>query len=75
MFMGTPVQAVATMQSTVSPSGHESSVTDQRTLGGLLTFVALVIAMLLAVSHPGIAAAAALGAVGAHLAHHVARAN
>ncbi|GAB3691928.1 hypothetical protein GCM10028857_29900 [Salinarchaeum chitinilyticum] len=58
------------MQSTVSPHGYESSVTDRRTLGGLLTFVALVVAILLAVSHPGVAAAAALGAVGAHLAHH-----
>ncbi|WP_248518099.1 hypothetical protein [Salinarchaeum laminariae] len=58
------------MQLTVSPTGYESSVTDRRTLGGMLTFVVLVAAILLAVSHPTVAAAAAVGAVGAHLAHH-----
>lgn len=56
------------MEQTIPTTGYESSVTDHRSLGGTIVFVALLATVLLAAAHPGLAAAAVLGALGAHIA-------
>jgi len=65
--MGIGVRLLTTMEQTIPTSGYESSVTDHRSIGGTVVFVAVLAALLFAAAYPALAAAAALGAISAHV--------
>ncbi|AGN01059.1 hypothetical protein L593_05550 [Salinarchaeum sp. Harcht-Bsk1] len=55
------------MEQTIPTSGYKSSVTDHRSIGGTIVFVAVLAALLLAAAYPALATATALGAISAHV--------
>jgi hypothetical protein len=56
------------MAHSIHETGYRAPATEERTLRGAIAFVSLIALALLAIAHPGLVAATALGGVGGHLA-------